>query len=195
MTGRGTVAGRGTAAAVALLLASASLVGCSSSVGASAEDGFVTGDGGYATVPPEKRTAPVELKGTTLDGKELSTASFKGKVVVVNVWGSWCNPCRHEAPQLVKAAQASKGKAEFVGLNTKDTNKSAAVAFNRVAKVPYPSLYDPDGRLLLSFGHLPAKAIPSTLILDAQGRPAARILGEASATTLTEAINDVAAGK
>lgn len=171
------------------------LAACSSGTGVSSEDGFAVGDGSYTRIAPDKRAAAPELAGTTLDGKKISTADYVGKVVVINVWGSWCAPCRHEAPQLVKAAAETKGVAQFIGLNTRDTNQAAAASFARVSKMTYPHIWDPDGKLLLAFRSLPAKAIPSTLVLDKQGRIAARILGETRATTLVGTVQDIAAGK
>lgn len=171
------------------------LPGCSDSTGVAAEDGFAVGDGGYSIVPVDRRKPAPAIEGPTLDGKELSLTDFTGKVVVVNVWGSWCSPCRHEAPALVEAAKRTAGKAQFVGLNTRDVNTTQGQAFVRSFGITYPNLHDPDGALLLKFKVLPAKAIPSTLVIDAEGRIAARILGEATASTLVGVVDDIAAGK
>lgn len=170
------------------------LVGCSNSTGASEDEGFATGDGGYTRIPPAERTAAPQITGKDLAGKPLSLADHAGKVVVLNVWGSWCPPCRHEAPQLVKAAAATKGTAQFLGINTRDLDPAQALAFVRSFKINFPNFYDPDGALLLELKAIPPKAIPSTLVLDQQGRIAARILGETTATTLVGTVEDVAAG-
>lgn len=172
----------------------ATLAGCSDSSGVNAEDGFAVGDGNYSVIAPADRKPAPEISGATLDGKKLSLADYQGTVVVVNVWGSWCSPCRHEAPALVAAAKKTKGTAQFVGLNTRDTNTAQGQAFVRSFGITYPNLYDPDGSLLLAFKVLPAKAIPSTLVIDKQGRIAARILGEASTSTLVGVVEDIAAG-
>ncbi|WP_420174183.1 TlpA family protein disulfide reductase [Luteococcus sp. OSA5] len=171
------------------------LAACTDSSGASEEEGFATGDGSYTRIAPGDRKPVPELAGETLDGKKLSLADFTGQVVVLNVWGSWCSPCRHEAPQLVKAAQQTKGKAQFIGLNTRDLNKAQAQAFVRSFGLPFPSIHDPKGELLLKFGALPPKAIPSTLVIDTKGRMAARVLGETTASTLVGTVEDIAAGK
>lgn len=178
-----------TGAAASVLIAS----GCSPDTTA-AENGFTGGDGSYAHIPVGERTRAPELAGTSLDGKPLSTADYPGTILVLNVWGSWCAPCRHEAPHLVDAATKLEGTAQFIGINTRDLDPAPAQAFVRAFEVNYPNLFDPDGALLLGFGQLPPKAIPSTLIIDAEGRVAARILGEVTATTLVGAVTDIAEG-
>ncbi len=170
------------------------LSGCASRAGS--DGGFVSGDGTITRVPIAQRaTAPV-LRGPTLTGESLDTSRFAGKVVVYNVWGSWCAPCRAEAPALVEAAHRSAGKAQFVGINTRDLDAAPAKAFVRAFGIGFPSFYDPNGSLLLEFGtSLPPGGIPSTVVVDSQGRIAARILGETSAATLSGLIDDVAAGR
>jgi thiol-disulfide isomerase/thioredoxin len=142
---------------------------------------YVTGPSGISTVAKGERTAAPKLDGETVDGKTLDTTELKGKVVVLNVWGSWCPPCRAEAPSFAKVSQelADAGKpVAFVGINTRDTSKQNAAAFEADFKITYPSLYDPSGKLLLRFpaGSLNPNAIPSTIVLDKQGRIAARTL-------------------
>jgi len=167
------------------------------SCGASSTDtdaGFAQGDGSYTRIAPAERVAAPVLTGTDLEGKPLTTADFAGKVIVVNVWGSWCEPCRHEVPELVKAAAARADVAQLVGINTRDYSVDTALAFTRAGGVTFPSFFDPDGELLLTFTALPPRAIPSTVVIDQQGRVAARILGEVTASTLIGTIDDVAAG-
>lgn len=84
-------------------------------------------------------------------------------------------------------------EVQFIGVNTRDLDPAPAQAFVRAFNLPYPSIYDPDGSQLLDFGQLPPKAIPSTLIIDAEGRIAARILGEANAAAFAGVIEDVKA--
>ncbi|MDU1065025.1 MAG: TlpA disulfide reductase family protein [Cutibacterium avidum] len=167
-------------------------VSACSSTSASDDKGFAAGDGSWSRVPADKREPAPALTGKDLDGKEISTADAKGKVIVLNVWGSWCAPCRHEAPALVKAAGRTKDVAVFYGINTRDLDPGPAQAFSRAFDITYPSFYDPDGAMLLKFSELPPKAIPSTLVIDRKGRSAARFLGEVSTATLVQAINDVA---
>ncbi len=162
----------------------------------SSEGGFVGGDGSLTIVPVGQRVPAPRITGQLLDGGTFDSTSLAGKVVVYNVWGSWCAPCRKEAPALVQAAGDTAGVAAFVGIDVRDLDPAPARAFVRAFGVTYPNLYDPDGRLLLLFGtHLPPSAIPSTLVVDAEGRVAARILGETTAATLTGLVSDVAAGR
>lgn len=177
------------AACAAVLLA-----GCGSPVTSGA--GFVGGNGTLTVLPSGQRPAAPELSGTTLDGATWRSTSVTGKVVVYNVWGSWCAPCRAEAPELVAAAEATASSAVFVGLDTRDLDTAAPRAFVRAFSVPYVNLYDPDGALLLRFSsQLPANAIPSTLVVDPSGRVAARIIGATSRATLVGLVHDLAEGK
>lgn len=179
---------------VAALFAAVLLAGCSSSSGGGT--GFVAGDGTLTVLPVGQRPAAPELTGKTLDGAAWSSSDAAGKVIVYNVWGSWCAPCRAEAPELVAAAKATSDTAVFVGLNTRDLDTAAPKAFVRAFGVPYANLYDPDGALLLKFSsQLPANAIPSTLVVDPSGKVAARVIGQVTQTTLVGLVNDLAAGK
>ncbi|MFB7447390.1 MULTISPECIES: TlpA family protein disulfide reductase [unclassified Streptomyces] len=141
---------------------------------------FVTNTGGISTVAKGERTAPGEIAGETLEGKRLDVADLKGNVVVLNVWGSWCAPCRAEAKHFAKVSKDFEGKGvEFVGLNTRDPNQQPALAFEEDYGIPYPSLYDPQGKLILfgfPKGTLNPQAIPSTVVLDKEGKIAARSL-------------------
>ena len=113
---------------------------------------------------------------------------------MLNVWGSWCAPCREEARTLGGAARdLAKDDVQFVGVNTKDSSPEQGQAFERRYDVPYPSFYDPAGRTLLAFhGTLIPSAIPSTVVLDAKGRVAASILGQVpSQQTLVDLVRDV----
>ena len=128
--------------------------------------------------------------------KFYTPRDFAGAPYLLNVWGSWCAPCRSEAPALVAASQKLADQAVFVGLNTRDFDKAAPRAFVRAFEVPYVNLFDPEGALLLNFsGELPPNAIPSTIVVDLEGRVAARIIGETTESTLVGLIQDVAAGK
>jgi thiol-disulfide isomerase/thioredoxin len=166
----------------------------SSNVGSSGDQGYIDGKGVITILPAKDRKVPGKVSGETLEGDQLSLASYAGKVVVVNVWGAWCPPCRAEADDLGDAARqlAAKGVV-FVGINTRDSSQDNALSFQRRYDVPYPSIYDPGGRNLLAFhGTLTPNAIPSTVIIDADGRVAASILGEVtSANTLVDLVDEV----
>ena len=145
----------------------------------------MAGDGSIVVVSADQRQPAPSVRGTTLDGSVFNLADHRGEVVVMNVWASWCAPCRAEAPALAEVAtqMATKG-VTFVGIDTRD---SAVTAQSFVDKfhVPYPSIVDPDGQVQLLFGDsLPPQAIPSTVVIDRQGRVAARALGRVDAATL-----------
>lgn len=172
------------------------LAGCAAEDAPAGGDalGFQAGDGTVTIVQPDQREPAPVLTGDTLDGGTVSTADFAGTVIVINVWGSWCAPCRAEAPELVEAAAQLGEAASFLGVNTRDLDVAPARAFERAFELSYPSIFDPDGRLLLDFAQLPPKAIPSTLVIDAEGRVAARVLGEVDAATLVGIVGDVMDG-
>ncbi|WP_026925846.1 TlpA family protein disulfide reductase [Granulicoccus phenolivorans] len=169
------------------------LAGCGSA--RATGGGFVAGDAALTRVPVAERQAAPVVTGTGLDGEQLTTAQ-PGKVVVINVWGSWCAPCRAEAPDLQAAHEATTDQAVFIGIDTRDPDPAPARAFVRSFGIGYPSIHDPDGRTLLEFsGQLPPSGIPSTLVIDAEGRVAARVIGVVNKTTLVGLIEDTAAGK
>lgn len=159
--------------------------------------GYVAGDGTVEQLAVADRGAAVSLGGTTVDGKSWSTAAdAPGKVVVVNVWGSWCAPCVDETPHLQQVWQSysTAGKpVAFVGIDIKESAATAA-AFLKANSVTYPSLSDSGsgGQPMLALQGK-AAATPSTLVLDRQGRIAARVLGATTVSTLTGLVDDVLA--
>lgn len=177
-----------------LALAVTLLTGCAGDADpGGGETRFVAGDGAITIVPEDERRAPVALEGTTLAGDPLNLTTLQGKPVVINVWGSWCAPCRQEAPALQAAHETlTSDGVSFVGLNTGDPDVEPAQAFERTYGITYPSLYDDKGTLLLALrGAVPPKAIPTTLVLDAQGRIAARVNGGLPSTqTLVDLVHD-----
>ncbi|MER6417682.1 TlpA disulfide reductase family protein [Streptomyces sp. NPDC001137] len=183
-------------AAVATLLMSACSSGGTS--GGGGDTNFVMGKDGISTAKKGERAAAPDLSGETVNGGQLDVASYKGKVVILNVWGSWCAPCRAEAPNFEKVYQDLKGKGvQFVGINTRDTSTQNAVAFEKQQGITYQSLYDPTGKLMLRFkkGTLNPQAVPSTLVLDREGRIAARSLAALSEDKLRKMIAPVLAEK
>jgi thiol-disulfide isomerase/thioredoxin len=166
---------------------------CSTSQGTQDGSAGMTDAGSIVTVAPADRRDPVDLSGKTLDGATLDLADYRGQVVVVNYWASWCGPCRGEAPDLVAAHKRLRG-VQFVGLDRNDDSTANALAFIRTFEVPYPSLYDSGGDLLLAFnGAVPPTSLPSTIVLDTEGRVAAVVLGPTTTTTLVDIVHDVQA--
>lgn len=161
------------------------------------ENGYVAGDRQLTRVPVKDRKKAPAISGPSVTDtkKTISTADHAGKVIVVNVWGSWCGPCRMEAPALQEASVATKDHAQFVGIDSRDSGVAQPQAFQRANKITYPSIFDPDGSQVVKFEKLPPSAIPSTMVIDKKGRVAVRILGPISKATLIDIIDDVAAGK
>ena len=184
---------RSLAATTCALVALVAVAGCGDDVGSSGEQGFVSGNGVITALPVSDRAAPGEVSGRTIEGAPLSLADYEGQVVVVNVWGSWCAPCRAEAPMLADAARDLAGRdVAFLGIDSRDPSESAARAFVRRFDIPYPSIYDQQGGTLLAFrGTLSPNAITSTVIIDRQGRVAASVLGEITRTTLYDLVEEV----
>ncbi|MGW7411529.1 TlpA family protein disulfide reductase [Streptomyces sp. NPDC054863] len=159
---------------------------------------FVAGKDRIDTVPKADRQAAPKIDGKTLQGEDLDVASLKGKVVVLNIWGSWCPPCRAEAPTFAKVSKDLKSKGvEFVGIDTRDDQKALAIQFEKDAGIEYPSLYDPDGKLMLRFpkGSLNPQAIPSTIVIDKDGKVAGRSLAALNEKKLRKMIDPLIAEK
>ncbi len=196
---------RALAVSCALVL-TGGLAACSSDANSVAEQakagdgkGYVAGDGAVRQLGVAERDTTVTLAGTTVDGKAWSAAAdARDKVLVVNVWGSWCAPCVDETPQLQQVwstLSAAAKPVQFVGIDIKESPATAG-AFLRANGVTYPSLSDSasGGQPMLALqGKAPAT--PSTLVLDRQGRIAARVLGATTAATLSAIIDDVIAEK
>jgi thiol-disulfide isomerase/thioredoxin len=179
----------------ALAVAGSTASACTDVDGTNGKD-FVTGDGRVLEIDPGDRGDPVDAGGETLDGDQLDLADLRGHVVVVNVWGAWCTECRVETALLVDAADELPGGATFVGIDVRDNSKDDALAFVRSAQIPYPSIYDPGSEQLLRFPPpINPRDIPSTVVLDAQGRVAALIRGALpSKLTLLDVVEEVANG-
>lgn len=170
------------AACAALLL----LTGCGNSGSRTAEESFVAGNGATSYIQIKDRIAAPKLSGMTLLGSNYSLPA--GAIAVVNVWASWCSPCRAEEPVL--AALVKKyPEINFVGILTRD-NPVNAEAFIRKNQSPYPTLID-DSVLIGFSKSLPANAIPTTLVLDKKGLVAGRISGAVSIASLSELIEKI----
>ncbi|WP_144791210.1 TlpA family protein disulfide reductase [Kocuria palustris] len=158
---------------------------------AGGDTGYIAGDGSVTEYSEEERSEPVEFEGTLFDGTEVSGEQLRGKPALLNFWYAGCAPCRKEAPDLVELAHDFEDRVAFYGVNVRDEQPTAE-AFERTFEIPYPSFEDRDGGVLLDLSeHVPPQAVPTTLVLDAQGRVAARILGIADPSILRTVLDDV----
>ncbi|MDT5129536.1 MAG: hypothetical protein QOG79_4621 [Mycobacterium sp.] len=180
------------------------LTGCSTGDDAVAQGGtfeFVAPGGKTDIVydPPNSRGRPGPISGPELTNpsKTVSLDDFAGKVVVINIWGQWCGPCRSEIPELQKVYDATKAEGvAFLGIDVRDNNRDAAVDFVVDRKVTFPSIYDPAMRTMIAFGgKYPTTVIPSTVVLDRQHRVAAVFLRELLAEDLRPVVDRLAAEK
>lgn len=173
------------------------LAGCSSTDEGSpdgVEAGYVSGDGSIETWPAAERDEPVELAGTTYDEEQVDLADWRGDVVVVNFWYAACPPCRAEAPDLAAVAEDYGDRGvHLLGVNHTD-DAGTALAFERSFDVPYPSLNDTDAEGVAAMqGVVPLRAMPSTVVLDQEGRVSGRIIGQVEPSTLRALIDDTLA--
>lgn len=136
------------------------------------------------------------LTGPSLmeDGKTISLEDYAGKVVVVNIWGAWCPPCRTEAPELQKV-QDETGPlgVQVLGVDVKENSTESPRDFMTNRQLSYPSIYDESGRAMLAFRGLPPNTVPSTFVLDKQHRVAAAFLGGVIASDLVPLVEELAA--
>lgn len=185
-----------TARLAAVCVALVALVGCSGAGSKGSTSGFVSANGQITKVAiADRKPAPI-LAGDDLDGRPITSSTYAGKVLVVNVWGSWCGPCRAEAATLRTVSEQYAGKdVQFLGIDVRD-DVSSAKAFNRRYGISYPSFDDFSNKNGLGFAKsLPAQAIPTTWIIDAKGRVAVRIVVDnLTVSTLSGLIDDVKAG-
>lgn len=153
-------------------------------------DGVTVGDDQLTRIPATDRSAPLQLRGPSLDGQPLDLAGMRGHVVVVNVWYAGCGPCRAEAPTLADVARTSSAAGvEFVGVNTSYDNTAEAKAYEKSFAITYPSFDDSDNKLeSILRAKAKFRASPTTLVLDKQGRVAARINGPVHALGLKQLI-------
>lgn len=193
MRGRSGVATtlRLTAVASVLTILSA----CSGGSTPGEERGYIEGEGVVEQVAEADRVEMPHFEGGTLDGENFDSDDYAGKVLVVNVWGAWCPPCREEAPGLRRAWEETRDRGvQFVGIDVRD-NDAAARAFERNYEITYPSIRTADSAAaMLAFSSiLPRNAIPSTVIVDRDGRVAARVVGKTTYVTLRNLVTDVLA--
>lgn len=189
---------RRCAGVIAVLVVAMLLGGCVQLSDRARDGGIIAPDGkARHFYPPERRSVVGELSGRSVTdpGATLRLSDYAGKVVVINVWGSWCAPCRLEAPALEKVYTARKSKGvQFLGIDVRETaGDDAARDFIRSHGLTYPSIYDPPGKTLLALGEqYPTTVVPMTFVLDRQHRVAAAYLTTIDEKTLTDAVDRVA---
>jgi thiol-disulfide isomerase/thioredoxin len=177
-----------------VVLATFALAGCGGTTFSAGDQGFVSGDGKVTVLAPADRKAPDgPVTGRTVDGHDVSLADLRGKVVVMPVWGSWCGPCRAEAPMLATAARDLRHDGvSFLGIDSRDPNTANVRRFIDRFRIPYGSIHDPDGTTLLAFhGTLPPMTIPSFVFIDARGRIAGRALDSVDRATLDGVVEEI----
>jgi thiol-disulfide isomerase/thioredoxin len=172
----------------AFIVLAFALTACGGGGSSTSEESFVSGDGSTIFIKISDRKIAPAITGMTLSGENYTYQ--KDRVAVVNVWASWCSPCRAEAPTLVALANKYTDVA-FIGILTRD-NPANAEAFERRFNIPYPTVID-DSILLGFKGSLPANAIPTTVVLDKSGYVAARISGVVTVASLSKLIEKVSA--
>jgi thiol-disulfide isomerase/thioredoxin len=178
------------AGALALLAGTAVLTGCAvgkDAVVQGSDFSFVSPGGKLEIFYPEnQRQVLPNLSGDSLEqeNKQIHVSDFPGKVVVLNIWGQWCGPCRDEAPELSTVFDQTKAEGvQLVGIDVRD-ERSAALDFVHDNQISYPSIFDPAGRSLLALTGYPRSVVPSTIVLDRQHRVAAVYLERVTASVL-----------
>jgi len=183
----------GIAAGLAIITA---LAGCTSNDALADQykgggtQNYISGDGSVTEFAEAERGEPVEFASETTDGTAVSSADYEGEVLVVNFWYAACPPCRVEAPDLQKVSSQFEGKgASFLGVNVRDQAETAE-NFEDEIGITYPTVIDTNnGNMLLAFaGNVQPNAVPTTLVIDKQGRVAARFLGLVEEASILETV-------
>ena len=185
---------RGLLGAAGVVSSALLLAACGADTSGRYESGYVSGNGVTTEIAPAERDEPLEFSGETFDGEDFSSVDRQGELLVVNVWYASCPPCRKEAPDLqaIHEEYADQG-VSFVGVNVRDS-AGPAKAFEESYGITYPSLPDQDAEIMYELrGQVAPNAVPSTLVLDREGRVAARISGAIDPSTLRAMIDKVLA--
>lgn len=179
----------GRLATFVLLCAAVALAGCAAPSPEGSGQGYVSGDGTITEFPLGERGEAISFSGPTEDGSTFTSTDYSGQVLVVNFWYASCPPCRVEAPWLNELAnQFDDQGVTFVGVNVRDSAATAS-AFARSFDVPYPSIIDRENDVMAAFaGRVSPGAVPTTIVLDHEGRPTSRIIGLIDQDVLEELI-------
>ncbi|CAN5236249.1 TlpA disulfide reductase family protein [soil metagenome] len=199
---RAPLSRRLVAAAFAVAFAS-TLAGCTTQSGGLSDDynqgdsggNYISGDGTVVVVPTGNRGEAVAYAGTTDGGDDLSSDDLAGQVTVLNFWYAQCGPCRVEAPDLQKLHEQFGDDVAFVGVNVRD-DAAGARSFAEKFGITYPSILDVgENDVVLAFaGDVPPNAVPTTLLIDKEGRVAARFSGAiASPSSVSDVLDDLLA--
>lgn len=174
------------------------LAGCATGEGeddAMGDEFTFVSPGGQTRIfyPPEERGKVSGLSGQDLlhEGQQVGVDDFQGKAMVLNVWGSWCGPCRAEADDLQAVQDKTGQDVQVLGINVRD-EQSAAADFHRDRGLTYPSIFDPSGRSLLALRNFPRSTVPATIVLDRDHRVAAVFLTEMLESELLPEVQKVA---
>ena len=148
--------------------------------------------GNYPAITAEGSESAPALSGPRLGGGSLSLADYRGKVVVINLWGSWCGPCRREQPELERVWREYRDRGvQFLGVNVRD-QEAAARSFQEEFDVTYPSFYDESSALTFK---LKAQVVPTTYVIDATGRIAFRLTGTVDGALVRRVLDATLDGK
>lgn len=184
------------AAVVAALLAGALVVTLTQGGGKASGVTYIDGNSSQMVYAVGHRPVAPDFTGTSLTGSPIKLASFRGKVVVVNFWGSWCPPCRAEGPTLaVLAEQYRSHGVSFLGDDVGDTPANA-LAFTRTVGITYPSMNDSGYSIVQSFDRVaPVSDTPTTVVVDRTGHIAGVVIGKITYQAMTTMLNDVAVSR
>lgn len=184
------------AAVVAALLAGALVVTLTQGSGKASGVTYIDGNSSQMVYAVGHRPVAPDFTGTSLTGSPIKLASFRGKVVVVNFWGSWCPPCRAEGPTLaVLAEQYRSHGVSFLGDDVGDTPANA-LAFTRTVGITYPSMNDSGYSIVQSFDRVaPVSDTPTTVVVDRTGHIAGVVIGKVTYQAMTTMLNDVAVSR
>ena len=183
--------------AIAVLLSAVLLAGCTASTDAPQQTGsefrFVEGTPSGEVIAKDDRQDAPDITGELLNGEPYALNERAGKIVVMNFWASWCAPCRIEAPDLQQIYQTYQPQGvEMLGVLVRDT-KGQGQTFSQQVGMTYPSLYDPSAKVALQLNGYPLAAIPSTVVIDANGQVAATYVSVVDVESLTSTIEKLLA--
>lgn len=181
------------AALAVLLTACTASKDAPEAAGGGSEFRFVEGTPSGEVIPADERQQAPEVTGELLDGSSYSLSDHDGKIVIMNFWASWCAPCRVEAPDLQQIYETYQSQdVELLGVLVRDT-RGQGETYSEQAGLTYPSIYDPSTKVALKFRGYPLAAIPSTIVIDKQGRVAAAYVSVVDLESLTSTLEKLLA--